>query len=285
MPSLGAEAPAEEDAMTDETTDGTTPENKIAVVTGASSGIGLEIARELVDRGFELLVTAEDDRLTAAAQDLALTGARVDAVRADLTTPEGLDTLVEAVHGVGRPVDVLVLNAGVGNGGPFLETPLEADLGVIALNVTAPVHLAKRLVPPMVERGRGRVLVTASVAATSPGPYYATYAASKAFGLSFAEALRHELAGSGVTVTALLPGPTDTAFFEASGMEDTRVARGHKDDPVKVAGEAVDGLLAGKDKVVVRSFKARAQAAMGTVLPARAAAAMHALSTKPRRKD
>lgn len=260
-----------------------TDPNRIAVVTGASSGIGLEIARELVDHGFDLLVTAEDDRLDAAARELSLTGARVDAVRADLTTQEGLETLVEAVHGVGRPVDALVLNAGVANGGPFIETPLEDDLRVVALDVTATVHLAKRIVPAMAERGEGRVLVTSSVAATMPGPYYATYAASKAFGLSFAQALRHELASTGLTVTALLPGPTDTAFFRASGMERTPVARGPKDDPAKVAREAVAGMLAGRGKVVTRSLKARAQAAAGSLLPDRAKAALHAFSTRPLR--
>ncbi len=257
--------------------------NRIAVVTGASSGIGLEIARELVDRGFDLLVTAEDDRLEAAARDLSLTGARVDAVRADLATRAGIETLVEAVHGVGRPVDALVLNAGVANGGPFVDTPLEDDLRVVALDVTATVHLMKRLVPAMAERGEGRVLVTSSVAATMPGPWYATYAASKAFVLSFALAVRHELRSTGVTVTALLPGPTDTAFFAASRMEGTRVARGPKDDPARVAKEAVAGMLAGREKVVVRSLKASAQAAAGSLLPDRAKAALHAWATRPPR--
>jgi len=258
--------------------------NQIAVVTGASSGIGLELARELLDHGFDVIVSAEDDALTAAAQELALSGARVDAVRADLTTSEGVETLVEAVHAVGRPVDVLALNAGVANGGPFLETPLERDLEVIALNVTAVVHLANRLVPPMVERREGRVLITSSVAAEMPGPYYATYAASKAFTLSFAEALRHELKDTGVTVTALLPGPTDTDFFESSGMEGTPVDRSGKDDPAKVAREAYEGLMKGKGKVVVRSLKTRAQTALASVLPQPASAAVHAASTKPPEK-
>ncbi|AEG44202.1 SDR family oxidoreductase [Isoptericola variabilis] len=185
--------------------------------------------------------TGAPHRIAVVAAELALTGARVDAVRADLTTPDGLQALVEAVHAVGRPVDVLVLNAGVANGGAFLDTPLEDDLAVVALDVVAPVHLAKRLVPPMVERGGGRVLVTWSVAATMPGPYYATYAAAKAFGLSFAQALRHELRRTGVTVTALLPGPTDTAFFAAGRMQGTRLARGPKDDPARVARDAGAG--------------------------------------------
>ena len=259
--------------------------NRIAVVTGASSGIGLEIARELIDRGFDVIVNAEDAQLETAAQELALTGARVDAVRADLRTSEGVDTLIEAVHAVGRPVDVLVLNAGVANPGPFIETPLEDDLDTIALNVTAVVVLAKRLVPPMVERREGRVLVTSSIAATMPAPYNAMYAASKSFELSFAEAVRGELKGTGVTVTALVPGPTDTEFFEANDMVDTPLGRGPKDDPAKVAKEAVDGLLDGKNKVVVRSFKAKAQAILGAVLPQPAKAAVHGRATKPKDVD
>jgi short-subunit dehydrogenase len=182
-------------------------------------------------------------------------------------------------------VDVLVLNAGVANPGPFIETPLEDDLRTIALNVTAVVHLAKKLVPPMVERGEGRVLVTSSVAAMMPAPYNATYAASKSFELSFAEAVRRELKDTGVTVTALVPGPTDTEFFEANDMEDTPLGRGPKDDPAKVARDAVDGLFADKDKVVVRSFKAKVQAVLGSVLPQPAKAAVHGKAAKPDRVE
>lgn len=255
--------------------------NQVAVVTGASSGIGLEIARELIDKGFDVIITAEDDKLDAATHELALTGARVDAVRADLTTREGLDTLVEAVHAVGRPVDALVLNAGVANPGVFVETPLEPELDVIALNVTAVVYLAKKLLPPMVERGEGRVLITSSVAAQMPGPYYATYAASKSFGLSFAEAIRQELKDTGVTVTALLPGPTETDFFDDNDMHGMPVAEGPKDDPAKVAENAVEAMLKGKDKVVVRSFKAKMQAVTGALLPQKGKAAVHGATTKP----
>jgi short-subunit dehydrogenase len=255
--------------------------NRIGVVTGASHGIGLELARELIDHGFDVIVTAEDDALTAAAQDLALTGARVDAVQADLRTEEGREKLVEAVLAVGRPVDVLALNAGVGNVGPFVDTPMENDLDVVAVNVTAVVHLAKRLVPPMAERGQGHVLITSSVASTMPGPYYATYAASKAFGLSFAEALRHELKKTGVTVTALLPGPTDTDFFTGGGQTRTPMGKAPKDDPAKVARDAFTAMMNGKDKVVVHSVKSKAMSAMGAVLPQKAKTALHGASNKP----
>lgn len=254
-----------------------------AVVTGASSGIGLELARVLARNGFDVLLTADDAaQLADAEHQVAREGVAVSSVTADLRDAAGVEAVVAAARAPGRPVDVLALNAGVANGGPFLETSLEADLGVIAMNVTATVHLAKLLLPAMVARGSGRVLVTSSVAALMPGPYYATYAASKAFGLSFAEAVRHELADTGVTVTALLPGPTDTEFFERSGMTETTVAQGPKDDPAKVAQDAFDGLMAGKDKVHVHSLKVAAQTASAAVLPDRAAAAMHAAQTRPK---
>ncbi|MGY4642330.1 SDR family NAD(P)-dependent oxidoreductase [Cellulomonas sp. URHB0016] len=254
----------------------------LAVVTGASSGIGRAMADTFAQHGFDVLLTAEDDDVHRAASEVGGQGVAAVAVQADLTTPAGVDRLVEAVAGTGRPVEALALNAGVGQGGAFLDTPLDGDLEVIALDVVAPVRLAKALVPTMVARGQGRVLFTASTASLMPGPYYATYAASKSFVLSFSEALRHELRKTGVTVTALLPGPTDTEFFERADMTDTRVGQGPKDDPAKVATEAVEALLAGKDKIEVHSLKVRSQTAAAAVLPDRAKAAVHASFTKPR---
>ncbi|MDM7829904.1 SDR family NAD(P)-dependent oxidoreductase [Cellulomonas edaphi] len=253
----------------------------LAVVTGASSGIGLELALQFVNHGFDLIVTAEGPDIALAADSLAAGGAAVRSVVADLTTEDGVRQLVAEVTSADRPVDAPILNAGVGQGGAFVETPLEGDLEVVMLNVVAPVRLAKELLPAMVSRGSGRVLFTASVASLMPGPFYATYAASKSFVLSFAEALRHELKDSGVTVTALLPGPTDTEFFTRAGMEDTRAGRGGKDDPADVAAQAYEGLMAGKDKVAVRSLRARSQTAAAAVLPDRAKAAVHAAFTRP----
>ncbi|SFJ72688.1 SDR family oxidoreductase [Cellulomonas sp. KH9] len=254
----------------------------LALVTGASSGIGLEIATRLAELGHDLVVTAEDEAIGLVAEGLTQHGRAVRPVRADLTLAEGVDALVADVTAGGRPLDVLVLNAGRGAGGAFLDVPLEDDLATIALDVVAPVRLAKALLPAMVDRGVGRVLVTSSVGALMPGPYYATYAASKAFDLSFAQALRYELRDTGVTVTALLPGPTDTDFFEAAGMQDTRAGQGHKDDPADVARQAVDGLLKGDEKVVVRSLQARGQAAAGAVLSDGAGAALQARFVEPR---
>jgi short-subunit dehydrogenase len=253
----------------------------LAVVTGASSGIGLELARRFAAEGFDLVVAADEPQITLAADALTAAGNAVRPVHADLGTADGVAQLVDAVRAVGRPVDALALNAGLGQGGPFVETPLDGDLAVVGLNVVGTVRLAKALVPAMVQRGAGRVLLTASTAALMPGPWYATYAASKSFVQSFGEALRHELADTGVTVTTLLPGPTDTQFFARAGMTDTPVGRGPKDDPADVADQAFEGLMAGTDKVEVRSLKARLQTAAAAVLPDRAKAALHGGVTRP----
>jgi short-subunit dehydrogenase len=258
----------------------TAAHRSFAVVTGASSGIGLELARQFAEHDFDVLICAEDDELEAAAAQLRTTGAAVVTARVDLATAEGNEAVAQAVLEAGRPVDALALNAGVGNGGPFLESDLAADLALIDLNVKSVVHLAKRLIPTMATRGSGRVLITSSIAATQPGPGYATYAASKAFLLSFSEAIRHELKDSGVTVTALMPGPTDTEFFERGGLEGTRVDEGPKDDAADVAADGFQALMDGKDSVVAGSLKNKAMVAGSKIMPERAKAAVHAAMTK-----
>ena len=166
----------------------------------------------------------------------------------------------------------MAINAGVGVGGPFVETELHDHLRLIELNVTGAVHLAHLLLPDMAARGEGGVLFTSSIAATMPGPYMSTYNASKAFLQSFAEALRYELKDAGVTVTALMPGPTDTDFFARAGMEDTRLGQSKKDDPADVAREGFDALMAGKDHVVAGSPKNKIQATAAQVIPDKVAA-------------
>ncbi|HEX4789604.1 MAG TPA: SDR family NAD(P)-dependent oxidoreductase, partial [Actinospica sp.] len=181
-----------------------------------------------------------------------------------------------------RPVDVLALNAGVGAGGDFArEIPLQDDLRVVALNCAGSVHLSKRILPGMLERGTGKVLFTSSIAATAPGPFHAVYAASKAFVAQLSQSLREELKDTGVTVTALMPGPTDTNFFERAGMQDTKLDKGPKDDPADVARDAVEALLAGKDHVVAGSWRNKAQAAAARVMPAPAAARTQRKLTEP----
>jgi len=169
----------------------------------------------------------------------------------------------------------------VGVGGRFDETDLDADLRLIDLNVRSQVHLAKLLVREMVQRGEGRLLITSSIAAKMPGPFHATYAASKAFLHSFAEAIRTELKDTGVTVTSLMPGPTDTEFFERAGMEDTKLGTSKKDDPADVARDALSALLSGKDHVVAGSRMNSVQAGSATVMPDKAVSAVAAKMAEP----
>jgi len=266
----------------------TTPEqvptsdpSPVAVVTGASSGIGLGLARQFAQHGFDVVVAAEDDHIHTVAEELARGGRDVRPVQVDLATAAGVEKLATTLSTLGRPVDAAALNAGVGVGGAFVETDLDDDLRLIDLNVRSTVHLAKLVLRPMVDRGQGRLLVTASVAATAPGPWHATYAASKAFVHSFAEGIRHELKGTGVTVTSLMPGPTDTEFFERAGMTDTKVGQGSKDDPDEVARDGFEALMAGRASVVAGSFSNRLQAEISTHLPDTVAAAAMSRMTAP----
>jgi uncharacterized protein len=260
---------------------GTATNRPFAVVTGASSGIGFELAKQCVLNNFDVLICAEDEGIHEAARHLGASGGVVEPVRADLSTFEGCEKLVEAVNAFARPLDALLLNAGVGVSGAFVQTELEDELKMIALNANAVVHLAKRLVPRMVNRRSGRVLITASVASTSPAPFLAVYGATKAFDLSFAEALRFELEDTGVTVTALQPGATDTEFFARADMDNTQVAQSSKDDPEDVAKKGFEAMMAGKDKVIAASLKSKLEGIAGEILPETTKAKMQAGQTKP----
>jgi short-subunit dehydrogenase len=255
----------------------------LAVVTGASSGIGRELAARFAEGGFDLIVAAGDERIGAAASSFAERGIQAVPVRADLATFDGVEELYQAIQAAGRAPEALAINAGVGVAGDFArDNKLADELRLIGLNVTGAVHLAKRVLPAMIATGRGGVLFTSSIAATAPGPYHATYAASKAFLLSFAEALRYELRDTGVTVTALMPGPTDTEFFDRAGMQGTKLReQTAKDDPAEVAREGFEALMAGKDHVIAGSAKNKAQAAAGRVLPETKKAAVQARETEP----
>ncbi len=260
---------------------GSATNRKFAVVTGASTGIGYELARQCIEHDFDLLICAEDAGIHEAARHLGAAGAAVEAVRCDLATYEGCEKLVKAVEQSNRHIDALMLNAGVGVGGPFIQTDLDDEIRMVGVNSIAVIHLAKRIIPRMVNRGAGRILITASVASTSPAPYLAVYGATKAFVLSFAEALRFELADTGVTVTALQPGATDTEFFERAHMDSTKVADGKKDDPADVAKAGFDAMMAGKDKVIAASLKSKLEGIAGELLPETVKAKMQAGQTRP----
>ncbi|HEV7469487.1 MAG TPA: SDR family NAD(P)-dependent oxidoreductase [Pseudonocardia sp.] len=256
----------------------TTP---LALVTGASSGIGLELARNLAARGVDLVVTAEDDRLDAAVADLRTSGVDVASVRADLRQRQGVEEVWAAVVASGRPLSIAALNAGVGQGGPFVETNIEAEQAIIDVNITSTVRLAKHVLQDMTRRGEGRVLITSSIASTMPGTYQAVYNASKSFLQSFAEAVREELDGTGVTVTSLMPGPTETDFFHRADMDDTKIGASKKDDPAQVAEQGIKALLDGDEKVVAGSLKTKAQGVANDVLPDSLKAKAHKKMAEP----
>lgn len=254
----------------------------LAVITGASNGIGYELAKQFAQNGFDLLVTATGAKINEAAQTFEDLGAKVETVEADLATYDGVEKLYSKIKKTGKPVDAIAINAGVGVGGDFArETDLGDELNLINLNVVSSVHLAKRVVKDMVACGRGRILFTSSIAAIMPGSFEAVYAASKAFVHSFAEGLRNELKDTGVTVTALMPGPTDTNFFHRAGMDDTKVGNSKKDDPAEVAKQGFEALMAGKDDIIAGSLKTKLQGMASRILPDTVNAEQHRKMAEP----
>jgi short-subunit dehydrogenase len=264
--------------MTDMTDPQTAP---LALVTGASSGIGRAVAAELADRGFDLVVAAHEPEIEVAAAELAAGGGGVRAVQVDLSTREGVEELHAAVLATGRPLHAVVLNAGIGVHGRFDRTDLDEHLRLVDLNCRSVVHLAHLVLQDMVARGEGHVLVTASIAAKAPGPWQTTYAASKAFDHTFAEGLREELQGTGVSVTSLLPGPTETPFWDRADMRDTRVGAGPKDSAERVAEEGVEAMLDDDASVVGGGLKNAIQVAVAGIVPDTLLGKVAGAATKP----
>jgi len=261
---------------------GTQERRPFAVVTGASSGIGFELAKIFAEEGFDLLITAEDAEIDLAQRELNQLTGSVECTRLDLSREDEVARLYERIQACARAVDVLVLNAGIGAGGDFArETELRKELRLIDLNVRSTVQLCKLVVRDMVARDEGRILFTSSIASTMPGAYQAVYNASKSFVQSFALAIRNELKDTGVTVTSLMPGPTETEFFERAEMLDTPVGEEEKDDPAEVARQGFDALMAGREKVVGGSFKNKAQTVLGKVVPDSVKAEMHRKMAQP----
>ncbi len=249
----------------------------LAVVTGASSGIGFHLARLCGENGFDLVIAA-DTKVAEAVGPLQATGAAVEALTVDLSTQAGVDGLVATIGN--RKVDALLANAGHGLGRAFLDQDFAEIRSVIDTNVTGTLLLLHRVARTMQANRDGKILITGSIAGFMPGSFQAVYNGSKAFIDSFAGALRNELKDSGVTVTCLMPGPTDTDFFERADMMDTKVGTGKKDDPADVAKVGFDAMMSG-DGDVVAGFKNKVQAALAGVTPAKVLATAHRKLAEP----
>ncbi|MBI2759932.1 MAG: SDR family oxidoreductase [Chloroflexi bacterium] len=223
-----------------------------ALITGASSGIGLELAREFARHRHDVVLVARNQAaLTVLAEDLRQkTGVAATVLPFDLSDPKAPAALFDALSRQGVIVDWLVNNAGFATYGLFTEPDTARDLEMVQVNVVALTHLAKLFAPRMKARGRGGILNVASTAAFQPGPLMAVYYATKAYVLSFSEALANELRGTGVTVTALCPGPARTGFQEQAKMEDSRLVAGEIMDARTVARAGYAGLMKGKTLVI-----------------------------------
>jgi short-subunit dehydrogenase len=249
-----------------------------AVVTGASTGIGYELAKCCAGNGFDLLVAADEPAINAAAQEFRSLGVTVEAIEADLATLEGNDKLYAAVKG--RPVDSILANAGRGLGKDFLDQDFNEVRRVIDTNITGTLYLLQKVGNDMRARGQGRILIVGSIAGFIPGSYSAVYNGTKAFLNSFSFALRNELKDTGVTVTCLMPGATETKFFERADMIDTKVGQAEKDDPADVAKTGFDAMMRG-DGDIVSGWKNKLQSAIANVTPAEVLAEQHRKTAEP----
>jgi len=250
----------------------------LALVTGASTGIGLELAKCCAEKGFDLLVAADEPAIHEAAQEFRTLGVAVEAIEADLATVEGNNKLYAATKG--RPVEALLANAGRGLGKDFLEQDFGEVRRVIDTNITGTLYLLQKVGSDMRARGQGRILIVGSIAGFMPGAYSAVYNGTKAFLNSFSFALRNELKDTNVTVTCLMPGATETEFFERADMMDTKVGQAEKDDPADVAKTGFDAMMRG-DGDIVSGWKNKLQSAIANVTPAGVLAERHRKTAEP----
>jgi short-subunit dehydrogenase len=255
---------------------------KLAVVTGASTGIGYHLARECASHGYDLVVVADEPEIAKAAEDIRALGVKVKSVKADLATLKGVDKLIAAAGE--RPIDLLFANAGRGLGHAFLDQPFMDARRVIDTNITGTVYLIHRVAHVMRTRGEGRILITGSIAGFTPGTFQAIYNGTKAFLDSFSFALRAELDGTGVTVTCLMPGATDTEFFARADMLDTKIGAGKKDDPADVAKIGFDAMMRG-DGDIVSGWKNKIQSAIASITPSAILAEQHRKRAEPGSAD
>ena len=250
----------------------------LAVVTGASAGIGYELAKLCAQNGFDLVVAADQPKIVHAAQEFRLLGADAVPIETDLATIEGVDRLYASIGG--RPVAALLANAGHGLGKAFLDQDFQDVRHVIDTNIIGTIYLIQKVGRDMRARRAGRILITGSIAGFIPGAYQAVYNGTKAFIDSFSFAIRNELKETGVTVTCLMPGATETEFFERADMMDTKVGTMKKDDPADVAKTGFDAMMRGAGDVVA-GWQNKLQTAIASVIPAGLLAEQHRRQAKP----
>jgi len=254
------------------------PAKPLAIVTGASSGIGYELAKLCAQNGYDLLIAADQAAIHDVVKDFQALGSEVEAIEADLATLEGVDKLYAAAKG--RPVGALLANAGHGLGHAFLDQDFAEARHVIDTNITGTIYLIQKVGRDMRARNEGRILITGSIAGFMPGTFQAVYNGTKAFIDSFSFALRAELKDTNVTVTCLMPGATETEFFERAGMEDTQVGQDKKDDPAYVAQVGFDAMMRG-DGDVVSGWKNKFTTILASVTPAGVLAEQHRKMAEP----
>jgi short-subunit dehydrogenase len=249
-----------------------------AIVTGASTGIGFELAKRCAQEGYDLLIAADEPEIENAAASLRDIGTGIEAVQVDLATTDGVDKLYAAAKG--RQVDALLANAGRGLGHGFLDQDFAKARRVIDTNITGTLYLIQKVGNDMRRRNSGRILITGSIAGFSPGSFQAVYNATKAFLNSFSFALREELRDTQVTVTCLMPGATEAEFFRRADMMDTAVGTTEKDDPAEVAKIGFDAMMKGEGDVV-SGFKNKVMSAVANVIPAGVLARQHRKMAEP----
>ncbi len=252
--------------------------DRFAIVTGASTGIGLELAKCCARDGYDLLIAADEPAIEDAADTIRSLGVNVDAIQADLAALDGVTRLYAAARN--RPVDALLANAGRGLGRAFLDQDLEKAQRVVDTNITGTIALVQMVGRDMRQKNSGRILITGSIAGFIPGSFQAVYNGTKAFLDSFSFALAEELRDTNVTVTCLMPGATDTKFFERADMMDTNVGVAEKDNPADVAEAGFKAMLNGEGDVVT-GFKNKLQSSLANITPARLLAKQHRKQAEP----
>jgi uncharacterized protein len=255
-----------------------TASRPLAIVTGASSGIGFELARYCAEGGFDLLIAADEPSIHQAGRMLEGPGVHVEALQLDLSIMEGVDELYSAIQG--RPVAALLANAGRGLGRGFLDQDFHEILNVLDTNVTGTLYLVHKVGRVMRLQGEGRILITGSIAGFVPGTYQAVYNGTKALLDSFSFALRAELKNSGVTVTCLMPGATETEFFERADLMDTKVGVSKKQPADEVAKLGFDAMMRG-DGDVVAGWSNKLRTAIANLIPNETLAEQHRKLAQP----